>query len=753
MRRSRRSTVTAGALIASAALLTVAASSGSATAGTPQAHANPVRVQPRAGALPVQLSTSEQAKLLKATQADRAATARSLHLGAREQLIPKSVLKDADGSVHTRYERTFAGLPVLGGDLVVHTAADGTSKGVDKAVNATISVPSTTATRSADSAKTFAIGRAKAEGGTSPAVTTSRKVVWAASGAPALAWESVVGGLQDDGTPSRLHVITDARTGAKLFEYQGIETGVGNSQYSGEVTIGTTLSGSTYSMTDNIRGGHSTYDLKRGTDGTGTLFTNSTDTWGDGLPSNAQTAGVDAAYGAQVTWDFYKLVMGRNGIRNDGVAAYSRTHYGDNYFNAFWDNDCFCMTYGDGPYNSHPLTTLDVAGHEMSHGVTAATAGLIYSGESGGLNEATSDIFGTSVEFYANNAGDVGDYLIGEKIDVQGDGSPLRYMDKPSRDGASVDNWYAGLKNLDVHYSSGPANHFFYLLSEGSGTKVINGVSYNSPTANGRPVPGIGRDNAAKLWYKALTERFTSTTDYSGARAGTLQAAADLWGAGSATYNTVADTWAAIGVAGRVTVTKPVDQNTVVNTAASLQIEAGTNNPGALTYSATGLPAGLSINASTGLISGTPTSVGLSNVTVTVKDSFNLTGSATFGWGVSTVGGNVFQNTTNVAIPDAGAAVYSTVNITGRAGHAPSTLQIDVNIVHPYRGDVAIDLVAPDGTLYRLKKSDGFDSAANVIATYTVNASSETANGTWKLKVQDAYRQDSGYINSWKLTF
>ncbi|MGW9030347.1 M4 family metallopeptidase [Streptomyces sp. NPDC055722] len=751
MRRSRRSTVTAGALIASAALLAVAASSGTATAGAPQAHANPVRVQPRVGALPVQLSAPEQAKLLKEAQADRAATARSLHLGAQEQLIPKSVLKDADGTVHTRYERTFAGLPVLGGDLVVHTGADGTSKGVGKAVNEVISVPSTTATRSAASARTFAIGRAKAKGATRPAVMSTRKVVWAASGAPVLAWESVVGGLQDDGTPSRLHVITDAKTGARLFAYQGIETGVGNGQYSGQVSIGTTLSGSTYSMTDNTRGGQATYDLNHGDSGTGTLFTNSTDTWGDGLPSNAQTAGVDAAYGAQETWDFYKNVMGRNGIRNDGVAAYSRTHYGDAYFNAFWDDSCFCMTYGDGPDNSHPLTTLDVVGHEMSHGVTAATAGLIYGDESGGLNEATSDIFGTSVEFYANNAGDAGDYLIGEKIDFRGDGTPLRYMDKPSRDGSSVDNWYAGIRNLDVHYSSGPANHFFYLLSEGSGAKVINGVSYDSPTANGRSVPGIGRDNAAKLWYKALTERFTSTTDYSGARLGTLQAAADLWGAGSATYNTVADTWAAIGVPGRVTVTKPADQNTIVKTAANLQIEAGTNNPGVLTYSATGLPAGLSINASTGLISGTPTTVGVKSVTVTVKDASNVTGSATFEWGVST--GNVFQNTTDVAIPDAGAAVYSKIKVTNRAGHAPSYLQVGVDIVHPYRGDVAIDLVAPDGTVYRLKRSDGFDSAANVIATYFVDASSETANGTWKLKVQDMYRVDSGYINGWKLTF
>ena len=93
----------------------------------------------------------------------------------------------------------------------------------------------------------------------------------------------------------------------------------------------------------------------------------------------------------------------------------------------------------------------------MTHGVTSNTAGLNYSGESGGLNEATSDIFGSAVEFYANNSSDVGDYLIGEEIDINGDGTPLRYMDKPSKDGASKDGWYSRHRlRVDVHYSSGP---------------------------------------------------------------------------------------------------------------------------------------------------------------------------------------------------------------------------------------------------------------------------------------------------------
>ncbi|NED88104.1 peptidase M4, partial [Streptomyces sp. SID11233] len=122
----------------------------------------------------------------------------------------------------------------------------------------------------------------------------------------------------------------------------------------------------------------------------------------------------------------------------------------------------------------------------------------------------------------------------------------LRYMDKPSKDGASADNWSSTLGNKDVHYSSGPANHFFYLLSEGSGAKTVNGVSYNSPTYDGLPVTGIGRDKALQIWYKALTTQFTSTTNYASARTGTLAAASSLYGATSAEYKAVQDAWAAI---------------------------------------------------------------------------------------------------------------------------------------------------------------------------------------------------------------
>ncbi|MET9549748.1 M4 family metallopeptidase [Streptomyces sp. NPDC006627] len=677
-RRSARTRATAvGALSAVAALLAVAVQAGPASADDPAAKSTTAtqrlgKVDP--GALAAKLSPAQRAELIRDANATKADTAKDLGLGAKEKLVVRDVTKDRDGTVHTRYERTYDGLPVLGGDLIVDTAKSGKTEGVTKAAKARLKGIDMSAEVKASAAEKQALSAAKAEGSKkTDADRAPRKVVWLAKGEPVLAYETVVGGLQHDGTPNELHVVTDAATGKKLFQWQGIENGTGNTQYSGQVPLGTAQSGSNYTLTDTTRGNHKTYNLNRGTSGTGTLFSGADDVWGNGLPANLETAGADAHYGAALTWDYYKNVHGRSGIRGDGVGAYSRVHYGNNYVNAFWSDACFCMTYGDGAGNAKPLTSIDVAAHEMTHGVTAATGNMTYSGESGGLNEATSDIFAAAVEFNANNAQDKGDYNVGEKIDINGDGTPLRYMDKPSKDGSSKDSWYSGIGGIDVHYSSGVANHFYYLLSEGSGKKEINGVQYDSPTSDGLPVTGIGRDKASLIWFKALTTKFTTTTNYAAARTGTLAVAGELYGTTSAEYKAVAHAWAAVNVGAR----------------------PGGEEPG----------------------------------------------------------GTSFENTTDVSIPDNGAAVTSTVNVTGRTGNAPSALKVGVDIVHTWRGDLQVDLVAPDGTVYPLKPTSSSDSADNVKETYTVNASSEVANGAWKLKVQDKAAQDTGYINSWKVTF
>ncbi|WP_434591399.1 M4 family metallopeptidase [Streptomyces sp. A5-4] len=516
----RKTGLRAAALAATAAMVVVAVQTGSASADT-EADRTP-------GATAAPMNASQRTAAIDEARSGAAAAATEIGLGAKEKLVVRDVVKDADGTVHTRYERTYDGLPVLGGDLVTHTAKNSDVKGVEKATKARIAVASTQAPKAAKAG--------------------ARKVIWAASGKPVLAFETVGGGTRHDGTPSKRHLITDAKSGKELYAYEAVETGTGSSQYSGSVTVGSTKKGATFDLTDGARGGHKTYDLKHGQSGTGTLFNDADDKWGNGTAADQQTAAVDAAYGASLTWDFYKDAFKRNGIAGDGKAAYSRVHYGNAYVNAFWDDSCFCMTYGDGEGNTKPLTSIDVAGHEMTHGLTSATAGLVYSGESGGLNEATSDIIGSSVEFFANNKEDVGDYLVGEEIDINGDGTPLRYMDKPSKDGSSVDSWDSKTANLDVHHSSGVANHFFYLLSEGSGKKTINGVAYDSPTSDGSKLTGIGREKAYQIWYKALSVHMTSTTDYKAARAATLKAAGELYGADGAEAKAVAAAWTGVNV-------------------------------------------------------------------------------------------------------------------------------------------------------------------------------------------------------------
>ncbi|MEU1401867.1 M4 family metallopeptidase [Streptomyces sp. NPDC005728] len=540
--RGTRRLTTAGVAVTSATLLAVALSPAA------QADGRPTRATAVANAASALV-----------------AQAASLGLTAAEDTSVRDVVVDRNGTQHVRYDRTYHQLPVLGGDFVVHLAPNGAYRSADRATRSRIALSSIVPKVSGPKAADLAVNALRAANLGDALKNLKAKpelVVDALHGAPKLAWRTNAVGQDSLGNPVARTVLTDARTGAQIDAWDSIETatGDGKSLYSGTVPLETTQSGSSYQLKDPTRGNTFTGDAENKTDlcffgicfsrAPATLFTDADNHWGTGATSDRSSAAVDAQYGTNETWDYYKNVQGRNGIAGDGKGSYNRVHYGSNYNNAFWDDSCFCMTYGDGDGTTFgPLVALDVAGHEMSHGVTSKTAALTYSGESGGLNEATSDILGTMVEWYANNPSDPGDYLIGEKIVKSGFGKPaLRFMDKPSKDGNSADYWSSSVGNLDVHYSSGVANHFAYLLAEGSGAKTINGVSYDSPTYNGSAVTGIGRDKVGKIWYRALTVYMTSSTNYKAARTATLNAAKDLYGAGSTEYNAVAAAWSAVNV-------------------------------------------------------------------------------------------------------------------------------------------------------------------------------------------------------------
>ncbi|MEV7534318.1 M4 family metallopeptidase [Streptomyces hydrogenans] len=544
---NRKNALAAGVAAALAlGSVTVVATQSSAAAGNSAA---------RPGAAFQAMTADARGEAIRTADRNAAATARALGLGPDERLVAKDVLIEADGARHVRYDRTYRGLQVIGGDLVVHLAKNGGTTGSDLAHRGAIRVAGTTPKLTAADASAAAVKHARhVKNAKTASKDGSTLLVYAVGKIPVLAYRSTVTGAGETGPASRQAVIVDATSGAALDQYELHQniTGTGNGVTVGQVSIETTQSGGGYTLTDPAHGGTIVYDSYNSPQSNpkqnARTFSRTTNSWGNGTTSSRESAAVDASYGLAKTWDYFKDSFNRSGIRNDGRGAPAYVHVDTGLLNAFYDDDCFCMFFGDGStQNSNtPLTTLDVAGHEMSHGVTAATANLNYSGESGGLNEATSDIFGTMVEFYAANTGDPGDYHIGEKLNMSG--GYMRRMDNPSADGSSLSCWTSSAGSVDVHYSSGIGNHFFYLAAEGTGAKTIGGRSHTGTTCNNDTFTGIGKDKAAAVWYRALSAYMTSTTTYAGARTATLQAAADLYGTNSQERYLVSKAWAAVSV-------------------------------------------------------------------------------------------------------------------------------------------------------------------------------------------------------------
>ena len=389
--------------------------------------------------------------------------------------------------------------------------------------------------------------------------------------------------------------VLNATTGAVIKQWDALQTvtGTGHSQYNGDVPIQTTLSGSTYQMLDATRGvggqfgGMAITNANHAPDTNptpGVIYTNSTNTWGDGqnyisggstTNANGQTAAVNALWGLMNTYDTMKNVLGWSSLDGSNTATYIAVHVGTAYDNAFYDSSCKCMYIGDGGTSFYSLGSIDVIGHEMGHGVTDATSGLVYSGESGGLNESASDINGEMVEAYARNGGTGNvipagnDWMMGKEISKSG--SPLRWLWKPSKDGKSKDAWSSTLGSLNPHYSSGPNNRMFYFLSKGSNSSSSSEMYSSYLNKQPLAMTGIGNDKAYRIWFKTNTTKLTSSSTYADARAKMIQSAEELYGVGSAESIAVKRAYAAINVgtdvdeigAGGVTITTQPNSITV----------------------------------------------------------------------------------------------------------------------------------------------------------------------------------------------
>lgn len=466
-----------------------------------------------------------------------------------ELAVMKTTSDDLDVA-HVRVQQLYRGVPVFEGEAITHVDLDGNVA----ETNALRDVRGLDVTPRLDSDDAVAVAlRAMGAADQVEVEQSTLKILprGERSANNRLVWQVTVFAESEAAGPARREFFIDARSGDIAWSYDALETtaaiGTGKTMFTGDQSLNTDSTGGTYYLRDLTRGGGNyTCDQKNKTSGTCSVMTSATNVFGNNVKdsSDRNTAGADAHFGLQLTWGYYASMFGRNGINNAGGKTYSRVHYGNNYQNAFWSDSCGCMTYGDGGSTFYPLVSIDVAGHEMSHGVMSKEANLTYSGESGGLNESNSDIFGSLVEFSANSATDAGDWWIGERIYKANwttgsyvQSKALRYMDNPHADGTSPACWSSTIGSLDVHYSSGPNNHMFYLLANGGTSKC-----------NGNVVAGIGRDKAARIWYKAIADYMTASTNYAGARAASLSAAAALYGAGSAEYSAVAAAYSAINV-------------------------------------------------------------------------------------------------------------------------------------------------------------------------------------------------------------
>ena len=349
---------------------------------------------------------------------------------------------------------------------------------------------------------------------------------------------------------SRKFVFVDANSGEVIFaldrihfEDNGINANTiatASTKYSGSRSFTTDSFGGSYRLRETGRGlGIETYNMQQGVNtGSAVDFTNATTTW-TGTNANKDEVARDAHWGAEMTWDYYNIKHSRNSVDNAGMKLISYVHYDVNYVNAYWDGTS--MTYGDGDNTYSPLTTLDICGHEITHGVTENSANLVYQDESGAMNEGFSDIFGTCIEMYAKPPNSTGNWTIGEEI-----GSPFRSMSNPNTygdpDTYMGTNWapLGGADNGGVHTNSGVLNFWFYLMSQGGTGTNDNGNAYN--------ITGITITKAEKIAYRTLTTYLTSSSTFADARTASIQACMDLYGGCGFEAQQVTNAWYAVGV-------------------------------------------------------------------------------------------------------------------------------------------------------------------------------------------------------------
>ncbi|QSX79266.1 M4 family metallopeptidase [Agrilutibacter solisilvae] len=774
--------------------------------------------------------------------ADRHAEMLTLESGSALRLVRTT---GTNGVRNHRYQQTFNGLPVFGEQVIVSEGRDGKVRALfgRKVEGLAAEVPASAA--KLDKGQALAIAKKAHLGSRLTAMTTrnerSELMIYVDdNGRAHKAYVvSYFADVSQGGAPTRPTVIVDANSGRVLKKWEGlthalIGTGPGGNQKTGQYEYGSggahgyndvTQSGSTCTMNNtNVK----TVNLNGATSGS-TAFSYTCPRNTVKTINGAYSPLNDAHYFGGVVFNMYSSYMNTAPLT---FQLSMKVHYSSNYENAFWDGSA--MTFGDGASTFYPLVSLDVSAHEVSHGYTEQQSGLTYSGQSGGINEAFSDMAGEAAEYFMQGSND---WLVGAQI-FKGTGA-LRYFDDPTRDGRSIGHASDYTSGMDVHHSSGVYNKAFYTLARKAGwdTKkafqafavanrdywtsstnfnqgacgvqrgaadlgfnvndVIAAFQVVGVTASGTNCGGTGNANPVANFTSSVSGLTVAFTDTSTDSDGTI--ASRSWNFGDSTTSTATNPSKTYSAAGTYTVTLTVTDNGGATNTKTSSVTVGSSGGTVLTNGVpkTGIagaagssqvfsldvPAGatgLKFVSSGGTgdadmyvkFNATPTTTsydcrsigsttaetcniataqaGTYYVLISGYSAFSgmsLTGSYTTGGG----GTQTYSNTTDYTIAD-NATVDSPITVSGRTGNAPSTASVTVAIVHTYIGDLKVDLVAPDGSLYNIHNRTG-SSTDNINKTVTLNLSTEALNGTWKLRVNDNANADTGKIDSWSVTF
>ncbi|MCB2406606.1 M4 family metallopeptidase [Hymenobacter lucidus] len=501
----------------------------------------------------------------------RKAFAEQLQLSTNDQMLRSKTEVDQLGFAHERYEQYYKGVKVEHASYTLHAkqGAVQSMSGSFERIETLNVTPSLTAESALRSALQFVGARkymwqdAAEEAGLKQQeenraatylpkgelviVNNQRAIGTERLNKPTLAWKFNIYAQQP---LSRAFIYVDAHTGEVVMQDNIIKhaaaTGTFATKYSGTQSSATETATGGYRLRELTRGlGIETYNCKKSNSYTAAVdFIDADNNWTEYNNANFDNAALDAHWGAQSTYDYFKNIHARNSYNNAGAKIKSYVHFDDTpggagYENAFWDGTR--MTYGDGATRFDPLTALDVAAHEIGHAVCSSTANLTYSYESGALNEGFSDIWGACVEYYKDPTKQT--WLIGEDIDKVR--PSLRSMSNPNAesqpDTYQGTYWYAGSgDNGGVHTNSGVLNHWFYRLSVGGSGTNDKGTAFS--------VTGIGIDAAAKIAYRTESVYLTASSNYAAARTYSIQSAKDLYGAGSAQEIAVTNAWSAVGV-------------------------------------------------------------------------------------------------------------------------------------------------------------------------------------------------------------